>query len=267
MIASANTPPEKPVLLGVNSGRANTLYNFTAVSYDLDGDKIKYAFSFDDGTASVFSNYLTSGTSFTIRHNWSIPGVYKVMVSVKDEKNTFSDVTELTVLINTRFCGCLGYLVDTNNDGFYDSFISNFSGNATLKHFDIYLIDIDNDGVYDYKYNMSTGVIEGVNNGNNKVSSGFNYDILISLSFLFIIVFITSLFFVLTFRGKKYTSGKEGEYLIDFEKKKNEPTRVVEKPVFVDSKEDFDKIVFEKELKNEKSKNLEEIEKYIDNLT
>lgn len=266
---SANTPPKKPVLLGETFGRINTTYNFTVLSFDPDGDKIKYAFTFDDGTNPIFSNYLSSGTAFTIQHNWSKPGVYKIMVNVKDENNAFSDTTELTVLINTRFCEYLGYFIDADNDGVYDIFVSNSSRNTTLEHFDIYLIDIDNDGVFDYRYNMSTGMLEGFYNTNNNVPSGFNYEFLVPLSFLFIIIFTASLFFVLTFKNKKYMDRKKEDYTIDFEKKKDEPTRVVEKPVspgFL--KKDFDKnLVFEENMgNNEKTKKLEEIERYIDSL-
>jgi len=269
VIASANTAPKKPILVGITSGKINTVYNFTAFSFDPDGDKIKYAFNFDDGTDPVFSEYLLSGTSFTIQHNWSSPGIYKIRVSVKDENNAFSDFTELTVFINTQFCGYLGYFIDTNNDGIYDDFVSNSSKNTSLEHFDIYLIDIDNDGTYDYKYNMTTGVIKSFNTDtdNGRVSSGFSYDFLIPLSFLCILVFVASLFIVLTFKNNKYGRRKKEEYVVDFEKKKDEPTRVVEKPVFVDSiKKDFDNIVFEKEFKNEKSIIIIEFERYIDSL-
>jgi len=78
VVADSSTPPTKPALLGVNSGKINTTYTFTALSTDLDEDQIKYAFSFGDNTDLVFSDFLTSGTSYTTPHSWSCAGLYTV---------------------------------------------------------------------------------------------------------------------------------------------------------------------------------------------
>jgi len=273
VIASSNTTPTKPVLIGVNSGKINTTYTFTAFSTDSDDDLIKYAFSFGDNSNLVFSDFLTSGTSFTSSHSWDSPGLYVVNVNVKDSQNSFSDTTELNVLINAKFIGLLGYIIDSDNDGIYDQFYSNSTGEiANIERFDIYLIDIDNDGTYDYRYNTSNGDIQSLqvedsSEDDNESSSEFG--ILIPLMFFGIILFIVALFFILTFRTKKVDE-EEPKPTTDFSfLVKEEKKEVEEKPIFVeDLKREFDRTVVERELedKEEKSKDLQDIEKYIDDL-
>jgi len=273
VIASSNTTPTKPVLIGVNSGKINTTYTFTAFSTDSDDDLIKYAFSFGDNSNLVFSDFLTSGTSFTSSHSWDSPGLYVVNVNVKDSQNSFSDTTELNVLINAKFIGLLGYIIDSDNDGIYDQFYSNSTGEiANIERFDIYLIDIDNDGTYDYRYNTSNGDIQSLqvedsSEDDNESSSEFG--IWIPLMFFGIILFIVALFFILTFRTKKVDE-EEPKPTTDFSfLVKEEKKEVEEKPIFVeDLKREFDRTVVERELedKEEKSKDLQDIEKYIDDL-
>ena len=270
VVADSNTPPAKPALIGVNSGKVNTTYTFTALSTDPDEDQIKYAFSFGDNTDLVFSDFLTSGTSYTASYSWSCAGLYTVKVNVKDKQNSFSDTVELTILINAKFCGYLGYIIDSDNDGYYDSFYSNSSGEiVSIERFDIYLIDVDNDGVYDYRYNTSTGEIQSFTSGGNtedEIVSSFDYAFWMPLIFFVIVVFIVSLFFVLTFKTKKVVE-KEKKPTTDFSHLEDKKEVVEEKTVFVDNlKKDFNNVVLEKELETEKSKNLQNIERYIDEL-
>jgi len=270
VVADSNTPPTKPVLIGVNSGKINTTYTFTALSTDLDEDQIKYAFSFGDDSELVFSDFLTSGTSYTAPHSWSHAGLYKVNVNVKDSQNSFSDTTELTILINAKFCGFLGYIIDFDNDEIYDNFYSNSSGEiVSIERFDIYLIDVDNDGEYDYRYNTSTGDIQSFTSGDNtedNVQHGFDYVLWMPLTFLVILVCIVSLFFVLTFKTKK-SNDKENKTATSLYYLKDKKEVDEEKIVLADNlKKDFDNIVFEKEFETEKPKSLKDIEKYIDGL-
>lgn len=270
VVAGSNTPPTKPALMGVNSGKINTTYTLTALSTDLDEDEMKYAFSFGDNTDLVFSDFLTSGTSYTALHSWSCAGLYTVKVNVKDTQNSFSDTAELTILINAKFCGFLGYIIDSDNDGSYDSFYSNSSGEiVSIERFDIYLIDVDNDGVYDYRYNASTGEIERFTNNDNTgddVASSSEYRYWIPLVFFAIAIFIVSLFFILTFKTKR-SIDKENKPTTGFYYLGDKKEVIEEKTAFVDNlKKDFNNVVFEKETKTEKSKSLQDIEKYIDDL-
>ena len=273
VIASSNTAPTKPVLIGITSGKINTTYTFTAFSTDPDDDQIKYAFSFGDSSDIAFSDFLNSGTSFTSSHSWESPGLYVVNVNVKDSRNSFSDTTEINVLINAKFVGYLGYIIDSDNNEIYDQFYSNNTGDTVkIERFDIYLIDIDDDGTYDYKYNTSNGDIQSLkveDSSQEDNESNSEFGIWIPLMFFGIVLFIVALFFIMTFRTRKVDDGV-AKPTTDFSFLVKEEKKVVEeKPIFVeDLKREFDKTVVEREFEaeSEKSKNLEDIEKYIDEL-
>ena len=219
VVADSNTPPTKPALIGVASGKTNTTYTFTALATDPDEDQIKYAFSFGDNTDLVFSDFLTSGTAYTVSHSWDSPGLYTVKVNVKDKQNFFSDTAEATVLINAKFVGFLGYVIDSDDDGVYDQFYSNSTGKITsIERFDIYLIDVDNDGEYDYRYNTSNGDIQSLKVGGSiegDKESTSEYGFWIPLMFFGILLVIVIMFFILTFKTRKSIE-KENEPTTDF---------------------------------------------------
>ena len=270
VVATSNNPPNKPTLIGVNSGKVNTTYTFTALSTDPDEDQIKYALSFGDNKDMVFSDFLTSGTSYTASHSWDEPGLYTVKVNVKDSQNSFSDTTEINVLINAKFCGFLGYLIDSDNDKIYDRFYSNSSGEIIeIDQFYVYLIDIDSDGDYDYRYNATTGEIQILTSGGNEegeIVSGFDYAFWMPLIFFIIVVITISLFFILNFKTAKVFD-EEKRPTTDFSFLVDKKESDEEKTAFVDNlKKDFDKVVFEKEIEAEKSKDVRDIERYIDEL-
>lgn len=270
VVADNNEPPTKPILIGINSGKVNTTYTFTAFSTDPNEDQIKYAFSFGDNSNLLFSDFVTSGTSFTAEHAWDEPGLYEVKVNAKDDQDSFSTTTELTVLINAKFVGYLGYIIDSDNDGIYEQFYSNDTGEiVNIERFDIYLIDIDNDGTYDYRYNTSNGDIQSLgvkDSSEDDNESGSGFGIWIPLMFFGIILFVVALFFIMTFRTRK-TNEEAKKPATDFSYLRDKKDVVEEKTVFVDNlKKDFDNVVFEKEMKAEKAKNLQYIERYIDDL-
>jgi hypothetical protein len=270
VVAESNSPPTKPDLIGVNSGNVNKTYTFTALSTDPDEDQIKYAFSFGDNKEMVFSELLTSGTSYTVSHSWEEPGLYTVKVNVKDTQNSFSDTAEINVLINAKFCGFLGYFIDSDNDKIYDKFYSNSSEQIVdIDRIDIYLIDIDSDGNYDYRYNTTTGEIQMIasqGTEENEFVTGFDYGFWMPLIFFIIVVFVISLFFILNFKTTKIvdeekTPTTDFSFLVNKkESKKEEPTPINK------SRKDFDNVVFEKKIKVEKSNKIQDIEKYIDEL-
>jgi len=269
VVADSNTPPTKPVLIGVNSGKINTTYTFTALSTDIDEDEIKYSFCFGDDTDLVFSDFLTSGTSHTAAHSWSKPGLYTVTVNVKDSRNLFSDTVEMNVLINAKFCGFLGYIIDLDNDGNYDSFYSNASGEIVeIDQFDIYLIDIDQDGEYDYKYNTNNGTIQSftsndgiIKNDSNGSSFGFPVELILVASAFFII----SLLLILILKPKKSKIEEKKPQANSFYIAEKKET-VKEKTVSDNLDKVVEKPVFKEEIKDEKSKSLQDIEKLIDDL-
>ncbi|RLF24464.1 MAG: hypothetical protein DRN01_06950, partial [Thermoplasmata archaeon] len=69
----------------------------------------------------------------------------------------------------------IGYLKDTDGDGFYDLFHCNSTGNETMvKHEDgNYMIDSDGDGEWDHIFNTTEGLSSYQNNEEQKETPGF----------------------------------------------------------------------------------------------
>ncbi len=87
-----NNPPNKPMApSGPSSGDPESLYNFTTSTTDPDGDSISYQFDWGDQTQSGWSEFVPSGSSFSMSKSWAIPGTYWVKARAKDTKEAISD--------------------------------------------------------------------------------------------------------------------------------------------------------------------------------
>ena len=166
IIGQLNNPPTAPVVDGVTSGDKDTEYTYTAVSTDLDGDNISYFFDWDDDTENTKTDFFGNNTIVDASHMWTSAGVYMLKVSAEDENNAISGITKMMVLIDVEveFIDDViqGYLLDLDNDGIYDIFHNNATGNTTtveLQEDGTYLIDSDSDTVWDYEYNPQTNTL------------------------------------------------------------------------------------------------------------
>jgi PKD repeat protein len=158
-ITQPNRPPTGPVLEdGPISGTKNTLYSYTVVSTDADNDTIQYIFDWDDGETTN-TTFLANGTSATQNHTWDSPGIYTIVIYAMDENNATSDPTEVMVSIDALMVDDLGYLIDEDADGTYDSFYNTTSDQETdveLQDDGTYLIDDDGDNQWDWIYDPET---------------------------------------------------------------------------------------------------------------
>ena len=154
-------PPTQPEINGTTEGKANTLYNYTIYSTDIENDTIQYVFDWGDDTDTTSSHFLENGTTYTTNHSWTDPGIYTLTAYAIDENNVVSEPNETIVLIDAIFVKEIGYMVDFTNDGYYDLFHSNTTNEETPveKNGDLYLIDDDNDGTVDYVYNIETNIL------------------------------------------------------------------------------------------------------------
>ncbi len=79
-------PPVKPEPpSGPATGNLNAEYDFTAVTTDPDGDRLRYMFYWGDGTFSDWSDYVDSGTSCTMSHAWDEQNTFYLKVIAQDE--------------------------------------------------------------------------------------------------------------------------------------------------------------------------------------
>ena len=145
---------------GPQTGDIDTDYEYTAVSTDLDNDTIQYMFNWDDGTNTT-TDFVANGSTVDASHNWPTWGIYTISVTAYDN-NATSDTKDYVVLIDVMWVKNIGYLIDTNSDGTYNSFYSNETEaqTDTEKQDDgTYLINSDEDAEWDWIYDPDTDTL------------------------------------------------------------------------------------------------------------
>jgi len=168
-----NNPPLAPTVNGSIIGTKETNYTYSALSTDADGHNIDYIFDWGDGTNSS-SGYVANNTMVNETHQWAAAGVYQIWVQAFDDypaedNGTPSGKTYLYVLIDAWWVKDIGYLLDEDGDGTYETFYSNETGdstdteyNATAGH---YLLNEDGDGAWDWTYDPVTDTLSEYSEG------------------------------------------------------------------------------------------------------
>jgi len=157
VITQPNRPPTKPIISGPTNGTKNTMYTYTANSTDADNDTIQYTFTWGDPLSRPqISGFLPNGSIFTVSHSWTAAGRYYVNVTVTD--NQTKNFSTIIVYIDAIQARGIGYLIDNNGVGTYDTFYSDISKQITTaqKKDGNYLIDSNGDGKWDYTFNATT---------------------------------------------------------------------------------------------------------------
>jgi len=94
-ILNTNAAPEKPGRPdGPGQGKPGSVYLFTTVTTDVDGDQIFYNFSWGDDTYSGWVGPFESGETGTASHSWDEKGDYEIKVKAKDVFGDESDWSE-----------------------------------------------------------------------------------------------------------------------------------------------------------------------------
>jgi hypothetical protein len=75
-------PPDAPI--GPSSGKPNEIYSFEATGFDFDGDQVKLAWDWGDGSEIEYTDYYESGVIVQVMHAWSEQANYNVKVKVVD---------------------------------------------------------------------------------------------------------------------------------------------------------------------------------------
>lgn len=102
-----NTPPEQPQRpSGETSGKAGTIYTYSTVTTDVDGDQVYYLWDWGDGNFSEWLGPSTSGTTVTAQKSWGTKGTYSVRVKAKDvygNESNWSEPLSVTMPRNQMF--------------------------------------------------------------------------------------------------------------------------------------------------------------------
>lgn len=202
-ITTPNLPPSKPTLVGPTTGAMNTSYTYTAISTDPENSSLTYTFDWDDNTSTTAT--LPSGTPALANHTWISAGVYHVSVVVTDDQMA-SVSTSLTVLINVEYTDDIGYLIDHNGDGTYDSFYSNQTKKETSVEKQVngtYFIDSTGDGKWDYIYDPHTKTLMPYPNKEGTPQSDMALQVLGGILGIIAVLFIILLLLVRRKKNKQ----------------------------------------------------------------
>ncbi len=150
-----NKPPLNPTIDGPIGGHMNREYRFMVQSTDSDNDTIIYTFDWGDGITES-SGLLPNGILYVKNHSWTKAGKYTLTVTASDSK--ISSSSKKTIWIDAVSVADLGYLLDVDGDGFFDSFHVDATGNETLTEMrnGVYLLDLDGDHRWDCGYNATS---------------------------------------------------------------------------------------------------------------
>jgi hypothetical protein len=97
----APNPPATPT--GPSQGRKDSVYTFSTVTTDPDGDAVCYRFAFGDGDTSDWTNWVQSGTPVTINHSYQNSGTYSVKAQAKDVNEVLSSWSNPHQIVITNF--------------------------------------------------------------------------------------------------------------------------------------------------------------------
>ncbi|MEO0162100.1 MAG: PKD domain-containing protein [candidate division WOR-3 bacterium] len=91
-VSKVNNPPDAPGKPnGPAYGYIDSVYKFSASTSDPDGDNVSIRFSWGDGDTSNWTDYIPSGSSFSVSHAFGDTGRYSVTAQAKDEDDAISN--------------------------------------------------------------------------------------------------------------------------------------------------------------------------------
>lgn len=157
-ITLGKNPPDIPEISGPISGHARVSSQYTVLSTDPDEDNLQYVIDWGDGQQET-SPSVANGESYQFNHQWATPGFYTIQAYAKDMYNTSENAT-MTITIDVKQVGTLGYLIDQNGDSVFDKFHNDATGKETGVNRQTngkYLIDSNGDGTYDLLFDTANG--------------------------------------------------------------------------------------------------------------
>jgi hypothetical protein len=195
-----NQPPLAPTLAGDATGSTDMNYILRLVTTDPNEDNVRYYVSWGNGPQNSTS-LLNSGQNTQMSHHWTTWGFYTIQAYAEDDyANARSNISTLAVAVDVLYVGTIGYLIDSDSNGEYDSFFSNSTQSQTSaqrQQTGIYLIDTNGDDKFDLQYDPSTNTYRAY-----PETLGTDYTLLL-VGLVVVIVIVLVLGFILRRRMRK----------------------------------------------------------------
>lgn len=103
---TVSLPPGSPrAPAGPDTGYVDSVYEFSTLAGDPNGDRIRLQFDWGDGNTSDWGGLIAESTEVTMSHAWPVAGEYSVRARAKDEKELvgeWSNVHLLTISDSLR---------------------------------------------------------------------------------------------------------------------------------------------------------------------
>jgi|WetSurMetagenome_2_1015567.scaffolds.fasta_scaffold35070_3 hypothetical protein len=84
---------------GPDTGYIDSIYEFSTLAGDPNGDRIRLQFDWGDGDTSDWGGLVPESALVTMSHGWFLPGEYSVVARAKDGKGLVSDWSNVHVMV------------------------------------------------------------------------------------------------------------------------------------------------------------------------
>lgn len=89
--------PSSPA--GPDAGFVGTLYDFSDLAVDHNGDRVRLQFDCGDGDTTDWSYLVAESTTITMSHRWLDPGEYSILARAMDEKGLISGWSNVHMMV------------------------------------------------------------------------------------------------------------------------------------------------------------------------
>lgn len=130
-------------------------------------------------------------------------GRYIIQVTASD--STISVSSRFIMWIDAVGVADIGYLLDEDSDGIYDTFYNQQTKNISAAAMEqgVYLIDVNGDTYWDYEYNVTNGMLLSILPQTSNINAATFPLMLISIAIIIVLVLLFAIVYIKRFHKKQ----------------------------------------------------------------